>query len=519
MAPKQLSVIFILTRQGKIALQNRHGRRMERSTGQQLKMIPLCDQQPFLLQLELASLFGLAVHRDALDALGSIARGGRAAQPAPGLCQLVHVVPDALRDGLTFQLTEHGCDVHHRAAHGAGRVKTFPDGHKVDAQPSQFFNQAGKVADVAADAVQTVDHNGLEFPVLGRSHHLFEVRAVQIAAGKALVLKDNGMFRSGISVVGADIFAAEVDLISDTFALAGIAGLAGIDGNGVSSFGHEILLSCCLAAVDAAIILAEKPGDYETFLQKLEQQSYEVKRGKYTAVKGKGQKRFIRFRTLGTGYGEDEIKAVLEGKAKHQPHQKQPLKEQSFQLLVDIQGKMAEGKSVGYKKWATKFNLKEMSKTLLFLQEQKIGSAEELRERAAAATERYHTMGNSIKAAEARLTEIAVLKTHIINYAKTRPAYDAYRKSGYSKKFLEAHWEEITLHKAAKAAFDEAGMKKLPKVKELDAEYAELLIKKKAAYPDYRKARDEMQQLMKAQKNVELFFAEDKSNLRPQHTR
>ena len=266
-------------------------------------------------------------------------------------------------------------------------------------------------------------------------------------------------------------------------------------------------------------ILAENPGDYEAFLQKLEQQGYEVKRGKYTAVKGKGQKRFIRFRTLGTGYGEDEIKAVLEGKAKHQPHQKQPLKEQSFQLLVDIQGKMAEGKSVGYKKWATKFNLKEMSKTLLFLQEQKIGSAEELRERAAAATERYHTMGDSIKAAETRLAEIAVRKTHIINSAKTRPVYDAYRKSGYSKKFLEAHREEITLHKAAKAAFDEAGMKKLPKVKELDAEYAELLIKKKAAYPDYRKARDEMQQLMKAQKNVELFFAEDKSNFRPQHTR
>ena len=266
-------------------------------------------------------------------------------------------------------------------------------------------------------------------------------------------------------------------------------------------------------------ILAEKPGDYETFLQKLEQQGYEVKRGKYTAVKGKGQKRFIRFRTLGTGYGEDEIKAVLEGKEKHQPYQKKPPKEQPFQLLVDIQGKMAEGKSVGYKKWATKFNLKEMSKTLLFLQEQKISSADELRERAAAATEHYHAMGDSIKAAETRLAEIAVLKTHIINYAKTRPAYDAYRKSGYSKKFLEAHREEITLHKAAKAAFDEAGMKKLPKVKELDAEYAELLIKKKAAYPDYRKARDEMQELMKAQKNVELFFAEDKSNLRPQHTR
>ena len=257
-------------------------------------------------------------------------------------------------------------------------------------------------------------------------------------------------------------------------------------------------------------ILAEKPKDYEDFLQRLEQQGYEVKRGKHTAVKGARQKRFIRFRTLGIGYGEDEIKAVLEGKVKHQPYQKKPPKEQPFQLLVDIQGKMAEGKSVGYKKWATKFNLKEMSKTLLFLQEQKIGSAEELRERATAATERYHAMGDSIKAAEARLTEIAVLKTHIINYAKTRDVYAAYRKAGYSKTFLEAHREEITLHKAAKAAFDEAEMQKLPKVKELDAEFAELLTKKKAAYPDYRKARNEMQELVRAQKNVERFFAEEK---------
>ena len=258
-------------------------------------------------------------------------------------------------------------------------------------------------------------------------------------------------------------------------------------------------------------ILAEKPGDYEAFLQKLEQQGYEVKRGKYTAVKGKGQKRFIRFRTLGTGYGEDEIKAVLEGKAEHKPYQKKPPTEQPFQLLVDIQGKMAEGKSVGYKRWATKFNLKEMSKTLLFLQEQKIGSAEELRERAAAATERYHELGDSIKAAETRMAEIAVLRTHIVNYARTRPVYDAYRKAGYSKRFLDTHREEITLHKAAKTAFDEAGLKKLPKAKDLSIEYAELLKKKKEAYPDYRKARDEMQELIKAQKNVEMFFAEEKS--------
>jgi len=100
----------------------------------------------------------------------------------------------------------------------------------------------------------------------------------------------------------------------------------------------------------------------------------------------------------------------------------------------------------------------------------------------------------------------------IVNYAKTRPVYDAYRKSGYSSKFLEAHREEVTLHKTAKAAFNESGLKKLPKVKDLNAEYSALLTKKKALYPEYRKTRDEMQEIVKAQKNVELFFAEEKDS-------
>lgn len=265
-------------------------------------------------------------------------------------------------------------------------------------------------------------------------------------------------------------------------------------------------------------ILAEKPTDYEDFLQRLEQQGYEVKRGKYTSVKGARQKRFIRFRTLGAGYSEDELKAVISGEAKHHPHQKQPSKDQPFQLLVDIQSKLAEGKSGGYARWAKKYNLKEMSKTLIFLQEHKINSVDELSECTAAATERYHQLGDSIKAAETRMTEIAVLKTHIINYAKTRPVYDAYRKAGYSKKFLEVHREQITLHKAAKTAFNDAKLAKLPKVKDLNIEYSGLLAKKKAAYPDYRKAREEMQELVKAQKNIELFFSEEKDMHEKQQT-
>lgn len=87
-----------------------------------------------------------------------------------------------------------------------------------------------------------------------------------------------------------------------------------------------------------------------------------------------------------------------------------------------------------------------------------------------------------------------------------------YRKTGYSKRFLETHRTEITLHKAAKAAFDESNLRTLPKVKELDAEYSNLLTEKKARYPDYRKAKEEMQELLRAKRNVELFFAEEKSS-------
>ena len=276
-----------------------------------------------------------------------------------------------------------------------------------------------------------------------------------------------------------------------------------------------------LCAVIDNILLNENPVDFEIFLQKLEQQGYVIKRGKHTSVKGARQKRFIRFRTLGAEYSEEELKAVISGEAEHHPRQKQKriVPEQKFQMLVDIQAKLAEGKSMGYARWAKRYNLKEMSKTLIFLQEKKIGSVAEMQERVNAATARYHELGGSIKTAETRMAEIAVLKAHIVNYAKTRPVYDAYRKAGYSKSFLDAHREEITLHKAAKAAFDEAGLKKLPKAKDLSIEYAALLKKKKEEYPDYRKARDEMQELMKAQKNVEMFFAEEKDTAEKEPTR
>ena len=79
-------------------------------------------------------------------------------------------------------------------------------------------------------------------------------------------------------------------------------------------------------------------------------------------------------------------------------------------MLVDIQAKLAEGKGDGYARWAKRYNLKEMSKTLIFLQANKIGSMDEMEEQVRATTIRYHEQGDSIKAAKARIVDSTVMK-------------------------------------------------------------------------------------------------------------
>ena len=72
------------------------------------------------------------------------------------------------------------------------------------------------------------------------------------------------------------------------------------------------------------------------------------------------------------------------------------------------------------------------------------------------------------------------------------------------------HESEITLHKGSKSYFDGLGLKKLPTVKALNTEYAELLAEKKSAYADYRKAREEMKELLTAKANIDRILELDK---------
>lgn len=263
---------------------------------------------------------------------------------------------------------------------------------------------------------------------------------------------------------------------------------------------------------DIDLILQKKLESFDAFLQELQQLNYEIKYGKHISVRGKNQTRFIRLSSLEDGYTEADLWAHFLGQREHKPAGKQRARTNArpFNLVIDIQSKL-QSKGVGYQRWASVYNLKQMSKTLLFLRDHKIESMEQLDQLVQQQTAKRDALLSSIQQSEKRLAEIGTLKKHIINYSKTRATYEEYRKAGYSKKFLEAHREEITIHKAAKTAFDELGVKKLPRVKDLSIEYAEVLAAKKQTYAEYRLAKNDAQELLIAQQNIaSLYDAERK---------
>lgn len=250
-------------------------------------------------------------------------------------------------------------------------------------------------------------------------------------------------------------------------------------------------------------ILLEEPKDFEDFLKRMEREGFFIRKEKQLAIFLEGSVRPIRFKSLGKGYTEEDIVKRILGDETLVPKSKSFAEKINYSL-IDIQKKLQDGKGGGYQRWAKVFNVKQTAKTILFLQERGIYDYESLKQITDSAADRMTELGASIKAKEKRLGEIRALKTHIINYAKTRDVYVEYRKSGYSKKFFEAHREELALHKAAKEAFTQSGLEKLPTVKQLNQEFYEILQAKKEEYEEYRKLKDELREYQIARKNMEI---------------
>lgn len=147
----------------------------------------------------------------------------------------------------------------------------------------------------------------------------------------------------------------------------------------------------------------------------MEEAGYTVKRGKHVTFMRDGQPQNIRLRSLGEGYSEEELRAVILGTRVHTPRRKKryPSKVSRPTLISQIEAKIGNGKGAAYDQ-----KLKSMAETLLFIQKHDFADFDALSDYADAASGRTKELTAKIKAAESRMAEIAVLKTHIINYAK-----------------------------------------------------------------------------------------------------
>ena len=244
--------------------------------------------------------------------------------------------------------------------------------------------------------------------------------------------------------------------------------------------------------------------DFDSFLAAMKAAGVEVKQGKHLAFKISNGKRFLRCDSLGVDYSETAIMERISGKRIVTPRAKAAVKSKP-NLLIDIQSKMQQANSPGFERWAKIFNLKEMAKTVMYLQENYLTDLGELEKACDAAVQNFNDLADRTKAASARMKDISELQKHIGAYGKTWEIYAQYRKLTGRKreKFYEQHSSEITACQAAKQYFDSLGLKKLPPMQSLKQEYAMLKVENKKRYPEYKQAREKMLELLTAKNNVE----------------
>ena len=245
--------------------------------------------------------------------------------------------------------------------------------------------------------------------------------------------------------------------------------------------------------------------NYDDFLVKMRTEGYEIKEGKLLSFRAPGWDRFTRSNKLGADYTKEALRERSTHPGGRSAAVKRPIPHsgRKVNMLIDIQEKLAAGKGAGYERWAKIFNLKEAAKTLNFLVENGLTDYDELMARVEQASERFDAVSSRIKKLEARMAEVAQLKTHIINYSKTREVYAAYKKSRHKKEFLAEHGAEIAQHEAAKKAFDALDGKPIPKVAQLSEQYAALLAEKQEQYTEYKALRQDIISYRTAKQNVD----------------
>ena len=181
-------------------------------------------------------------------------------------------------------------------------------------------------------------------------------------------------------------------------------------------------------------------------------------------------------------------------------------KNDGVQRMVDREAKRAEGKGIGYDRWAAVHNLKQMAATMSIYEESGFSSPEELEAALAAASAGLHETTGKLKAVESTLREKKDLQKQLLAYIKTKPARDglkAQKTEKARKNYREQHESDFMIVEAATRYFKSKGISKLPASKALQAEIEQLMREKNSLYNEYREKREKTKELQTVKGNIE----------------
>ena len=178
----------------------------------------------------------------------------------------------------------------------------------------------------------------------------------------------------------------------------------------------------------------------------------------------------------------------------------------TLQRMVDREAKRAEGKGVGYDRWAAKHNLKQMAATVTAYQQYGFSSPEELDEACSAAYAAMQESLAELKQVEKTLNGKKELQRQVLAYSKTRPVRDGLKQQKNAKAksaYRQKYESDFIIADAAARYFRENGISKLPSYKALQAEIEALIKEKNSGYNDYRAKREEYRRLQTVKGNID----------------
>ena len=191
----------------------------------------------------------------------------------------------------------------------------------------------------------------------------------------------------------------------------------------------------------------------------------------------------------------------------------------TLQRMVDREAKRAEGKGVGYDRWAAKHNLKQMAATVTAYQQYGFSSPEELDEACSAAYTAMRESLTELKQMEKTLNGKKELQRQVLAYSKTRPVRDGLKQQKNAKAkaaYRQKYESDFIIADAAARYFRENGISKLPSYKALQAEIETLIQEKNSGYNDYRAKREEYRRLQTVKGNIDQILHRERKPVKRQ---